>query len=127
MGSRQDTGASASQTGLSPSVEPASRLDGSATSNPSAWRRYRFRSWAADDPRPVTFPPPGPYWITGSGEERDGREFATLVAYLPGASADELEHFWPETDGILWDGYDFQWRDEIAFTSRFTKPDWWSQ
>lgn len=94
---------------------------------PKAWRRYRFRSWSADDPRPITFPPPGPYWMTGLSEELDGREFATLVAYLPGDSADEIEDFWPETDGSSWDGYDFQRCDEIAFTSRFAKPDWWSQ
>ena len=33
----RDLGASATPTGLSPTVEPASSLDGSATSIPSAW------------------------------------------------------------------------------------------
>lgn len=91
---------------------------------PGKWRRFRFRSWSVDDPRPVTFPPPGPYWITGYGEEGD-REFAILIAYLPAAIADEMIDLWPESDGIWWDGYDFQWRDEIAFTSRFPRPTWW--
>jgi hypothetical protein len=62
--------------------------------------------------------------VTGYGETLGGKEFATIVAYFPATSADELEHFWPESDGAMWDGYDFQWRDEIAFTSRFPRPDW---
>jgi hypothetical protein len=105
--------------------EPSPKGLGHSVTIPCAWRRYRFRSWAADDPRPVTFPPPGPYWVTGLGERLDGKEFAILVAYLPGNSTDEIEDFWPETDGIEWSGYDFQWRDEIAFTTRFQRPDWW--
>ncbi len=98
----------------------------SETVSGRAWRRYRFRSWSADDPRPVTLPPPGPFWISGYGYAGiEQREFATVIAYLPGDSSDEIEHFWPDSDGSAWDGYDFQWRDEIAFTGRFPKPDWW--
>lgn len=112
-------------SGSRASHEAPAGLDASRVDPSRKWRRIRFRSWSADDPRPIKFPPPGPYWVTGYGGD-DDNEFATLVAYLPGDSADEIEHFWPETDLSAWDGYDFQWRDEIAFTSRFPRPEWWA-
>lgn len=43
------------------------------------WMRLRFQA-NADDPRPVTFPPPGPWWCTGyAGDD----SYAIVVAYLP--------------------------------------------
>jgi hypothetical protein len=94
----------------------------------STWQRIRFRVSAKSegeelDPRPVKFPPSGPYWISGYGLHEDDREFAVLVAYAP-SKEDLLEH-WPDAD-LEWDGCDVQGRDEIAFTDRFPKPDWWS-
>lgn len=78
------------------------------------WKRYRFRSDAADC-RPVLFPPPGPWWRSGY----DANDNAILIAYLP-ADAD-LKHYWPEA-------FDIEEPDECdgpEFTSRFPEPEWW--
>lgn len=41
------------------------------------WDRIRFRTWSEDDPRPVKFPPPGPYWVTGTAYDPAG-DYAIL-------------------------------------------------
>jgi hypothetical protein len=87
------------------------------------WIRHRFRTFSVDDPRPVTFPPPGPYWITG---EAGAGSYATIVAYFPAASETGPRNFWPDTDLDRWDGYSQQEQNEIEFTSRFAKPGWWT-
>lgn len=82
-------------------------------SEKAKWIRYRFRA-NEDDYRPVTFPPPGPYWCSGYG---DG--YSIVVAYLPPDV--EVTTFWPEATEI-------DPMDECAslvFSSRFPKPDWW--
>jgi hypothetical protein len=91
----------------------------------SKWHRVRFMTTAVDDPRPVKFPPPGPFWVTGQGGW-DDKEYATIVAYFPDGREGELHDFWPEAETDDWDGYDHQLRDQIEFTDRFKKPDWWS-
>ena len=93
-----------------------------AAAIPSAWKRYRFRTFNEDDPRPVKFPPPGPYWISGYG---DG--YAVLIAYLPADCDEGLQDYWPDEEAHeWWDGYDCQDRPEIAFTDRFPRPEWWT-
>lgn len=77
------------------------------------WRRYRF-SANLDDSRPVKFPPPGPWWETGFGDD-----CATVVAYLPPQT--NLREFWPEAANV-----EFTEESEIVFTSRFQKPKWWN-
>lgn len=65
------------------------------------------------DCRPVTFPPPHPWWRTGQG---DG--YFTCIAYAD--SIEQLRQYWPDAEDI--DVF-----EEVAtysFTSRFPKPDW---
>ena len=77
------------------------------------WIRYRFQANEAD-PRPVVFPPPGPFWITGYGDD-----YAVVVAYLP--AKEVLSDFWPDAHRITSD-----YADEITFSDRFPEPDWWT-
>jgi hypothetical protein len=77
------------------------------------WLRHRFRA-NLEDPRPIKFPPPGPYWITGEGDD-----YSIVVAYLPPET--EVQEFWPEASRI-----DSDPRDEITYTDRFKKPDWYN-
>jgi hypothetical protein len=79
------------------------------------WTRFRFHA-NADDPRPITWPPPGPYWVTGYGDD-----YATVVAYLPGRRRPTSRALWPEATHI--DEQDAPNGPE--FTGRFSKPDWW--
>lgn len=76
--------------------------------------RHRFHA-RESDPRPVTFPPPGPYWVTGYGDD-----YAVVVAYLPPGVA--VTTFWPEASNI-----DSEEVSEILFTERFPKPTWWNE
>lgn len=78
------------------------------------WFRVRFKT-DSEDFRPVQFPPPGPYWRSGSG---DGHSI--LVAYVRNVA--QIEHYWPE-------GYDLESEkvDEIVFSERFPKPEWWKE
>lgn len=76
------------------------------------WLRVRFYT-NAEDPRPVKFPPPGPYWITGQTENG-----TVIVAYL--RRIKQLWEFWPEAIDAEHDE-----RGEMIFTDRFPKPDWW--
>lgn len=80
----------------------------------SSWTRYRFRA-NEEDYRPVKFPPPGPYWCSGYGED-----YAIVIAWLP--STTDLTYYWPEATEIV------VMRDDAgppAFTSRFTRPHWY--
>lgn len=81
--------------------------------------RVRFLS-ANSDPRPVTFPPPGPYWISGYQYDflSDDSMKTVLIAYLPKKS--DLKKYWPEAEVDGWYG-----QMPIKFTDRFPKPDWW--
>jgi hypothetical protein len=77
------------------------------------WVWTRFRA-DIDDYRPTVWPPPGPYWCTGWGED-----YSTVVAYLrPG---DDITHWWPEASDV-----DTQERSEIQFADRFPHPAWWT-
>lgn len=76
------------------------------------WRRYRFKA-NYDDSRPVKFPPPGPWWESGFGDD-----YSIVVAYLP-ARVDPKK-YWPEASEIT-----FTDETEIHFSGRFPRPDWW--
>lgn len=80
---------------------------------PTRWIRYRFHSSSLDDPRPVQWPPKGPYWVSGEGDD-----YAVLIAYLP--EGVDLLTFWPEATEI-----DDEQCDSITYTSRFARPSWW--
>lgn len=82
----------------------------------ATWNRHRFRTTSVSDPRPVIFPPPGPWWCSGiAGDD----SYATVICYLPPDA--EVEKFWPEAFDIETDE-----RDEIVFTDRFPRPNWWT-
>lgn len=78
------------------------------------WKRHRFKT-TEEDWRPVTFPPPGPYWCSGY----DSQERAILIAFLPANVS--LTDFWPEA----FDDEFTEEQDPIVFTDRFSRPEWW--
>lgn len=76
--------------------------------------RIRFRA-SLDDPRPLNWPIKYPYWISGE----DGSH-AILVAYAD--SKEYIKENWPEAS-IL----EVKEFDQLEFTDRFPKPDWFKQ
>ncbi len=79
------------------------------------WIRYRFKTRAVEDSRPVKWPMPGPYWE--SGFAGDG-SYAVMIAYLPVRF--RLRTFWPDAFAV-----EKERCDSIEFTSRFPRPHWW--
>jgi len=69
-----------------------------------------------DDPRPVDFPPPGPYWVTGSAGDDS---YTVIVAYLE--NQNQLTEYWPEAKITSKKEV-----EEIQYTDRFPKPDWYN-
>lgn len=80
--------------------------------------RWRFKV-PFEDYRPIKFPPPGPYWCTGY----DMDDNAILVSYLPVSIEVTSNELWPDAFDVtrLSEGPEF-----IRFTSRFSRPEWWS-
>ena len=82
------------------------------------WDRIRFFTKAGDY-RPAIWPPMGPYWCSGQGED-----YYVLVGYFPYGTTDEkIKEYWPE-------GYEIDRMQEnidIKFSDRFPKPDWWKE
>lgn len=73
----------------------------------------------ADDCRPIKFPPPGPYWRTGTLIADDFVEVAaTMVAYAENEA--KILEFWPDATNISSEPV-----ARIVFTERFPPPDWW--
>lgn len=79
------------------------------------WYRVRFYSYA-DDPRPLVFPPVGPYWITG-----DDGACVSIVAYV--RHMGQVEEQWPEATEV--DVLSEHERPE--FCGRMPRPDWWPE
>ena len=80
------------------------------------WKRVRFETSAVDDPRPVLWPPAGPWWVTGyDGEETK----AFVVAFLP--EDEDVHIYWPEAEDITI----HQYVENIVYTDRFPQPEWW--
>jgi len=78
------------------------------------WLRCRFKA-AADDYRPMKFPPPGPYWCSGQNDDS-----STLIAYV--RTEDQIIEHWPEAEDI-----EVTEQEEIVFTDRFPKPTWFKE
>lgn len=76
------------------------------------WLRVRFHANESDY-RSVKWPPPGPYWCSGVGEG-----YSIVVAFVH--TEDQIKEFWPEATNI-----DVMSEEEIKFSDRFAKPDWW--
>jgi hypothetical protein len=68
-----------------------------------------------DDYRPVNWSPPYPFWKTGISSNDD----PIIVAYLD--SNEQLYEYWPDAKNVS----SVEEVDEINFTDRFQKPDWW--
>lgn len=75
--------------------------------------RVRFKA-NPDDPRPLNWPVPHPYWVTGYAA--DG-SYSTVVSYAD--NVDYITQNWPEAVDI-----DAEEASGYAFSSRFPKPDW---
>lgn len=76
------------------------------------WKRYRFKTRAIHDKRPLIFNPRYAWWCSA-----DGEDFTIIIAYLP--SDEDLKKYWDDAYDI-----DFTEETEITFTSRFPKLDW---
>lgn len=84
------------------------------------YTRYRFKTRSVDDPRPLKPLKPlnVPFWISGYEQDPDFTlKSAIIVCYLPHGT--DLHEFWD-------DAYDVASCDcdEIAYSTRFPKPDW---
>jgi hypothetical protein len=78
--------------------------------------QFRFKV-PGDDGRPMDFPPEGPFWTTGYGDD-----YAIVVAFSPNESVLTQNDRWP-------DAYDIDDGGEqpIEFSVRFPKPIWWDE
>jgi hypothetical protein len=82
----------------------------------------RFRFYVPDsDGRPLTWPPPGPFWVSGWAYLGES-EWTVVVAYAPSLEVLKDPKHWPDAVEIA----DFG-EQPITFTDRFPKPEWWIQ
>lgn len=101
-------------------AEPAPKfMDTPASLQPVAqdknWLRIRFKT-RSKDYRPLTYPPPGPYWHSNTGPDHH-----TLIAYV--RKEEDLFIYWPEA-------YDLETPinyEAIEFSERFPEPQWWKK
>lgn len=77
------------------------------------WLRARFKA-NHEYSRPIAWPPPVPFWETGFTDDH-----AIVVAYVKYEY--QVEEFWPEAIDV-----EFEKRNEITFTDRFQRPEWWT-
>lgn len=77
--------------------------------------RARFKT-IDDDYRPVNWPIKHPYWCTGY----DSDDSPIIVAYADDEA--EVLRNWPDAYAI-----DAEPADSYKFTSRFPKPDWFTE
>lgn len=80
------------------------------------WKRYRLKSYAVEDYRPLIFNEKYPWWCSGSGDSSDG-EYVVIVAYLP--NDEDILKYWDDAFEI-----DYTEEDEIIFSGRFPKPEY---
>lgn len=81
------------------------------------WVRSRFKTNSAD-PRPITFPPPGPWWHSGAGNDEKG-SYSVVICFLPGNVL--VKDYWPDARDVESEGG----ADVLVFTDRFPCPAWW--
>jgi len=80
------------------------------------WKRYRFKTYAVKDCRPLIFNPKYPWWCSGEGENEIG-EYATIIAYL--LIDEKLSKYWDDAFDI-----EFTLEKKIIFSDRFSKPNY---
>jgi len=83
------------------------------------WKRFRFYTKSVDEYRPLSFNPKFPWWCSGTGSSGDD-EYAVIVAYLP--RDEPIYKYWNDAYEV-----DFTWEDEITFSDRFPKPDYFEE
>jgi len=76
--------------------------------------RVRFHA-NADDYRPVKWPVKYPFWCTGYGDD-----YSIVIAYVD--KVEDIHELWPEATNL-----DVEESDQITFSSRFPKPDWYNE
>lgn len=77
------------------------------------WIRVRFQT-KEEDFRPIKWPPVGPYWCSGSGDD-----YSILIAYV--REEKQILEYWPEA-------YDMDFEEtELVFSTRFPCPIWWDE
>lgn len=76
--------------------------------------RYRFKTRAVDDYRPLRDMAKiqMPWWCSGQGFD-----YVIIVCYLP--KGEDLFKYWDDAFDI-----NQEEKDEIAYTDRFIKPSW---
>lgn len=79
------------------------------------WKRYRFKTYAVEDNRPLIYNPKYPCWCSGYGEDETG-EYSVMIAYLP--SSEDLCVYWDDAFDI-----EFTKEQKITFSGRFPKPE----
>lgn len=79
--------------------------------------RYRFKTNAVYDPRPLIDMAPikMPWWCTGFSQTTN--EYAVIVCYLP--EDEPLAKYWDDAFDI-----EAEIVGEIKYTDRFPKPEW---
>lgn len=90
------------------------------TCNPVArYVRYRFKTWAADDPRPhKDMSSIGmPWWYTGRSARLTGSDYAICICYLPVDT--DLHEYWDDAFDVSSDP-----ADSVEYSARFPKPGW---
>ena len=78
------------------------------------WKRYRFKTYAVSDNRPLIFNPKYPWWCSGYGGDM---EYSVIVAFLP--KNEDLLKYWDDAFDI-----DFTEEKSITFSDRFPKPEY---
>ncbi len=78
------------------------------------WIRYRLHTKSVEDYRPLVFDARYPWWC--SGEAGDGST-ATIIIFLP--KGEDLLKYWDDAEIT-----DADECDNITFTDRFAKPDY---
>ena len=80
------------------------------------WKRYRLKTYAVTDYRPLVFNEKYPFWCSGYGENSNG-EYAVIIAYLP--KDEDLLKYWDDAFEV-----EFTEEESISFSSRFQKPEY---
>jgi hypothetical protein len=85
---------------------------------PLKWRRYRLKTKAVDDYRPLVSDPRFPWWCSGHGIDGDCEiSDSTIIAWLP--FDEPIQKYWDDADQV-----EFTEHETIVFTDRFPKPEW---
>ena len=79
-----------------------------------SWKRYRLKTYAVSDNRPLIFNPEYPWWCSGYGEGEKG-ECSIIIVYLP--KDEDLLKYWDDAFDI-----EFTEEENITFSDRFPKP-----